>query len=377
MFQFKKAAPGTNEPATTNAQSNSYGKVRTFKDDFASFEKGDLNKDLSGIENLSFPPAPEKTSAGQSPIAPETKLPISENKIIPSNPFQSVPATPPIPSASAALPAFKSSPSQSFFEEKTTQEETVAPKQNEIPLPPKKSGKKFIVFLIILLVLILAGSGFYYYWFFLKKNSSPQASDTSATQNKTTSAVSSDSQNKNLRQLIVDTSQSPTEIKSATAKFAADFMSAAAENDLAEVKILDKNNQPVAKKDFLSGFGLTIPEAVTGKLSEDFSLFVKKEQGAAKLGLVFKTVTSANLALEMTKWEPTMTADLNSLYLVPASSSGTIVFNPTKYKNADIRYFNFSSPADTSLDYSVISSFLIIGTSKDSARSILDYMSEK
>ncbi len=380
MFQLKKKEPGANAPDTANVLPNSYGKVRTFKEDLANFEKGDSDKDISETNNFSFPPAPEKLSSEPSPAIreiPETKPPFPEKKSLPNNPFQSVQATPPISSANSILPAFKSSPSQSFFEEKPVLEETASPKQNEASPPTKKSGKKFVILAIIFLVLIIAGSGFYYYWFFLKKTSSPQASSTTATQNKPAPAASSNSQNKNLRQLVVDTSQSPTEIKSAVQKFSTDFASTAAENDLAEVKILDKNNQPVAKKDFLAGFGLTIPETVTGKLSEDFSLFAKKEQGAVKLGLVFKTVTSANLASEMQNWEPTLLTDLNSLYLVQTSPSATTAFNSAKYKNADIRYFNFSSPVDTSLDYSVISNFLVIGTSKDSVRSILDYMSEK
>ena len=174
MFQLKNTVPGTNEPDTANALPNSYGKVRTFKEDLANFEKGDSGKDIPETENISFQTAPEK-NASKPTLAtrelPEIKSPLPEKKILPNDPFQSVPTTPPVASANAVLPAFKSTPSQSFFEEKKPLEGAVILKQNEVIPSPRKSGKKFVILTIIFLVLIIAGSGFYYYWFFVKNNS--------------------------------------------------------------------------------------------------------------------------------------------------------------------------------------------------------------
>ena len=181
----------------------------------------------------------------------------------------------------------------------------------------------------------------------------------------------------NLRKMIVDTSQGSTAIKNTVATFATEFVATASEGDLIEAKVLDQANQPIGKKDFFAGFGITVPDAVAMKLSEDYSLFVKKEGGAAKLGLVFKTVTSSGLADEMKNWEPTIITDLNSIYFGQALLPATGTFDSAKYKNADIRYSNFSSPAGASLDYSVIANFMVIGTSKDTTRAILDYMSQK
>jgi len=176
--------------------------------------------------------------------------------------------------------------------------------------------------------------------------------------------------------LVVDISQNPTEIKSAIQKFATEFAASASENDLVEVKIVGKDEKPIGKKDFFSGVGVTVPDSVLMKLSEDYSLFARKESGSVRLGFVFKTVTSSGLADEMKNWEPTLETDLAPLYIEQATA-GTGTFSSSQYKNADIRYFNFSSPTDTSLDYSVISNFLVIGSSKDTTRAILDYMSQK
>jgi len=72
---------------------------------------------------------------------------------------------------------------------------------------------------------------------------------------------------------------------------------------------------------------------------------------------------------------------LKSFYLYKLPADTRLTFNSSKYKNADIRYFNFLSPANTSLDYTVLSngesSYFIFSSSKNSIRAILDYMSEK
>jgi hypothetical protein len=181
-----------------------------------------------------------------------------------------------------------------------------------------------------------------------------------------------------LNQLFIDTAQSPTEIKNAVEKYASDFVSSASENDLKEIKILRKDGQTIGKKDFVTGFKLTMPDSVLQKLSEDYSVFLKKEGGVAKIGIVFKTVTSSGLADVMKSWEPTAVADLNPLYLGRKATPASIpTFNSSQYKNADIRYSNVSDSTGDSLDYTVISNFLIIGTSKNTTRAILDYMATK
>jgi hypothetical protein len=373
MFQFNKPAQDKTNPGNSNELPNFQGKVRTFKDDLGNIGKGNPRDDF-------FPDIPAKTDT-------------------PANPFQSVPSPPPLHQEQTIPPLEKNLPSnvpiamdtaapnlssQSFFPEKSAPlvpEKNPAQTKSEAAPAPKQKSKLLLLSLIIVF-LLLAGGGGYYYWFFVRNAASTPTTATaqdSTTPSKTAPDASSsqDTQNSKLRRLIVDTSQNPTETKNAVQKFASDFSGTASEGDLVEIKLLDKDNNPISKKDFISGFALTVPEAVSGKLSEDYSLFLKKEGGKSKLGIVFKTVTSANLSSEMRNWETTIVNNFNSLYLGQTVSAGTSVFGSSQYKSADIRYFNFSSPTDASLDYSVISNFLVIGTSKDTTRAILDYMSEK
>lgn len=379
------------EPDASGDLPNTFGKVRTFKEDLENFGKGVPANDAP--ETIEIPKKPvdkplsENIPARREPPRPAPIEPTVEpsQELAPGNPFQSIPTPPPL-HATSELPAFKSSPSQSFFSERPTLTEQKPVPQNkpEPPALPKKKSKLLPV-LVILLVMAIAGAGFYYYWFslgkklpsissLLSKSKTPPPAENAPS---APSTASTDSQNKNLRQLVVDTSQNPVAIKDAVGKFAFDFGSSNSDGSIAEIKLLGKNNQPIGKKEFASGFGLSIPDAVLMKLSEEYSLFVTKENNSVRLGLVFKTVTLSGLDDEMKNWEPKMPTTLRSLYLVSSTAPAEPPFNSSRYKNADIRYFNFSSPTDTSLDYAVISNFLIIGTSKESERAILDYMSTK
>jgi hypothetical protein len=391
MFQFKNAGLGMNEPNTTSALPNTFGKVRTFKEDLENFEKGISAKpeDETPLPTPAQQPITENRqqaeSTPQRPELPKTKPAIPEPSVEypTNNPFQSIPTPPPvsspnpIASADTQLPPFKSSPSQSFFAEKPASKENPSPEQagNNQTLPQKKSKGGLTLTLVVVLVIAAAGAGAYYYWFKIRSNSSETSAPT-APATPTTSSTPTESQNKNLRNLVVDTALGQSEIKNAIQEFANEFSTSASENDLVEMKIVGKDGQPIGKKDFFAGTGVAVPDPVLMKLSEDYSLFARKESGSVRLGFVFKSVTSSGLTSEMKNWEPTLSTDLVPLY-VGQAPTGTEAFNSSRYKNADIRYFNFSSPADTSLDYSVISNFLVIGSSKDTTRAILDYMSQK
>jgi hypothetical protein len=381
MFQLKNGS-GSAEPSLANKLPNFHGKVRTFKEDSENLEKGISNQSASAEEDFSSPSpiaAEKNISLQQRPLASEeptqSQPTYSKNEAQAENPFQSMPTPAPTSSLEPDLSALK--PSQSFFSEKpTSSENTFAPQTETNPLP-QKSKKMMFVSLSVLLVAIVAAAGFYYYWFFIKKAApaTPAVPEISVPETESNPAVVTPQDN-NLRKIIVDTSQSPTAVKIAVTTFATNFVSSASEGNLVEVKAIDQTNQPIGKNNFFAGLGITVPETVAMKLSEDYSLFVKKEAGTAKLGLVFKTITSASLSEEMKGWEPSMFSDLSPIF-IGQTPTGARSFNSSRYKNADIRYFNFSSPADTSLDYSVIANFLVIGTSKDTTRGILDYMSQK
>jgi len=380
MFQFKNSGLSIKEPDNSSALPNSFGKIRTFKEDLENFKGGGASEENTEVIPSNNTLLREVDRSLEKQNLPQTKpANTSENKIPDNNPFQSVPMPPPLSSPEPIFSNLKTASSQSFFTKNPPAQENIIPESKKgEPATPKKSKGKFIL-PIFVVFFAAAGVGFYYYWFYIKNNpsSNSQISTGQTPPAESMALTSSSSQDNNFQRLIIDTTKGPAEIKNAISKLATEFTASSAENDLIEAKVINKDNQPIGKKDFLSGFGLTIPETVLTKISESYSIFLKKEDGIAKLGVVFKTVTSSGLDEEMKKWESNMVTGLNSLYLEKVPVPAETAFNSSQYKNADIRYFNFSSPLNFSLDYSIISNFLVIGTSKDSMRSILDYMAEK
>ncbi|MDD3487017.1 MAG: hypothetical protein PHF35_01400 [Candidatus Moranbacteria bacterium] len=407
MFQFKNAGPNALTPNIPNQVAPSPpAKIRTFKEDLENFQK---TGKTAGDEEISVPMKESRSTAQENKPAiqekPEEK-PMAETSLFnqakselpPDSPFQSVPAPPPSSAIAGnnELPLSQdNASSQSFFGEKPA----ATPKREDLDNidisgdKPKKSHAGLLLFIF----LVMLGAGACYYWFFIGNNTvslfgytigktislesinpEPESEQAQTPETSSTTTDAPEAQNQNFRNLVVDMGGNESQpIAAAAKRFAADFLASAEDGQLVEIKVSGKDGQAIGKDDFVSGSKITVPDAVFSKLSEDYSLFARKEEDVVRIGLVFKTVTSSGLAEEMKRWEPTIASNLENLYVDRPSIPASTTFSSTQYKSADIRYFNFSSPKDTSLDYSVISNFVIIGTSKDTMRAILDYMSAK
>ena len=380
MFQFNtKFSLSDTNPTNVNlntALPNSHGKVRTLKEDYDDLKNGKMKKEqeLSSedIAVMNLPPA----------VAVPAPAPV----------FRPMAETPKLPEQSAFLPPREnekkeekkeiSNPfgSQSFFNGKSPFEE-----ESQLALPQKKdeaalkgnSRKTLTIALSSLLALAVLGGGFYYYWFFIKK--SPLQNNTPpAVQTKPVLPPNIQSSNKNLRYLNIDASLGKEGNQKAFQALAENFLANAAENDLIEVKVLDENNQPAAPKDLETSLGFSLPDKLSGNITNDYSLFIKKENSKARTGAAFKITDAAGLLDELGQQEKTLSSQLLPFYLKETPTVEVVSFNSSKYKNADIRYFNFSESFDTSLDYSILTDkqngYFIFATSKDSLRSILDFM---
>lgn len=390
MFSLKRPS----EPNPTNvdlgsALPNDYGRIRTLKEDFENLKSGKgedeeepalpASQKLGGPQNtersLSLspvrqpqPPAPPVSppppSSSQPQPKPESKLPPKTNT-----------------GTEKGLPVPFGT--DSYFSEKSPFEniEQAPQAQKFAETPEKKSSSLLIILVSSLLFLAILGGGFYYYWFYVKKPPSSQIQEAAKTQSVTTSQTQTQ-ENKNVRAFLVDPATGSTGFQKAFREMAENFLSGASENELVETRPVGQDNQQIPAKNFISLFPITLPETITQEFSDDdYSLFVKKENGEIRTGLVFKLSSPAGLTEELAQQEKNLPAELNSLHLNQVSPPAEPTFNSAKYKSADIRYYNFPSPPNTSLDYSVIKGkiggYLIFATSKDTLRSILDYMSEK
>jgi hypothetical protein len=278
--------------------------------------------------------------------------------------------------------------SETFYSGKSPFDETQTAETKDSAQPADKPASKSHVALIVsaILVVIIAGGGFSYYWFFTKN---PPASTTTQATSKTTQtktpvttpAVSVDPNNKNLLRLVLDTGSTKESTQATFKKMTADYLSDTSVADLVEIKVFDKNNEPISSKGLAALLGFSYPEKLSTAISDEYSLFMTKEGSQVRLGATIKLADATGLTDYLSLQEATLPENLKAFYLNQLPTGAAASFSSSLYKNADIRYFNFSSPADTSFDYSVLegdqSSYFIFATSKEAMRSILDYMSAK
>lgn len=391
MFQFKRrtsdgeANPTNVDPNT--ALPNSYGKIRTLKEDYENFKSGNLKEEsadpgkIAASPEIIPSPTPDPQPAAPLPQSPqpEIKLPEPEEK------KAERPAPAPHEMKSAGKETLNPFGSQTFFNDKSPFEEEKkdAPSEEKTVTEKPKDGSKktLVVVFSLLLVLAIIGGGFYYYWFFMKKLPPQENVSTPVKPENETPQPEAQPENENLRRLNISAGSPKEENQKILRDFADSFLSSASENDIIEVKILDKEDRAVSPKDLETSLGFALPAGLAENLSDDYSFFVKKENSEARIGAAFKLSATEGLSENLKQQEKILPSNLSPFYLGQTPIGEITGFNSSRYINADIRYFNFSAPPNTSFDYSIITdkqnSYFIFATSKYCIRSVLDYMSEK
>ncbi len=139
-----------------------------------------------------------------------------------------------------------------------------------------------------------------------------------------------------------------------------------------EFVVTDSNNNPIAFHIFATNAGIQLPSALLSDLDEVFSLYYYNDQGNIRLGLAVDLKDKNKLTAEISKEEKTLAKDLNPLFLGNSIDEKQAAFSTGSYKNISIRYVNLDVNETISVDYAVTDKQLIIGTSKNTARVILD-----
>lgn len=388
MFQIKRSPtePNPTNINTNTALPNNYGHVRTLKDDLANLKS---EKKETPAEPLPQPPLPQPAEiklADQPTIAAQPPAP--EQKISLTN-FSPAQKEKPSEAVGSGQKNDMPSPfgSETFFQTQSPFDEKAEAPKKEAGKAPGKSSNKLIIILSSLFVLAILGGGVSYWWFFMRspaKESTPTTPTvpaTTAQNNGTPASTAETAQNQNLKQWTLDLESDKIANKLAIERYAKNLAGSASQGKATEVKLFSKDSQPIAPKIFSGIFDFSFPASVSEKLTNDYSLFVSSENDEPRLGAAFKLTQSGNLAESLKSEEKDLFSNLKSFYLDKLPANPQTAFNSSQYKNADIRYLNFPSPANTSLDYTVLSSkensYFIFSTSKDSLRAILDYMSEK
>lgn len=142
-----------------------------------------------------------------------------------------------------------------------------------------------------------------------------------------------------------------------------------------EFLVVDKNNKPIIFNDFADKFKITLSSEITGSLASDnFSLFLYQDKNIKRIGLVMAIKNKDSLKTALTKNEKRLIKDFNSLFLYEKPDTELISkdFSQSEYNGNFIRYANLNKSLNLSLDYSISGEYLVVATSKDSGRLIVD-----
>lgn len=143
--------------------------------------------------------------------------------------------------------------------------------------------------------------------------------------------------------------------------------------------IKNRDGTKVLKTDDLKKYlKLDFPPDVMGALDKDYNLlaFNYPQKNYLRLGLAFKIRDAGALLEELAKWEPSMFANLEPLFLdsIAPSAAG---FQSNAYNSVNIRYLPLGS-ADAALNYAIDKNnkFLLIATSKEDMYYLIDKISQ-
>lgn len=349
--------------------------IHTMKDDLASLQQGGVlisaDQSVSTTETMKTDPIPAPSNNSiVEPIQPR-ELPKTDN------PFtQKAQDAKPV-----ATPFTNSAP----FD--TSVEKNEKP-LTEIPVLEKKQSTttgvayKVVSSFAVVLVLTIVALGGYYFWMTNneQKESAPQevATETPIIEPavEDVPVVIAPVEKYSLstpNYLVVDlATQDADEIKQTITATATELKSQS-KPGLYEFTLVDKNNNPVAFPIFATASKINFSPALLSSLDKNFSLFVYNDTKEVRLGIAIKILKNASLVSELKKQEKTLSKDLSLLFLDNNMENKVGTFNVTTYNNTTMHYLNDTDTnKNLSIDYAIVSSQLVIGTSKETGRSLVD-----
>lgn len=246
---------------------------------------------------------------------------------------------------------------------------------------------KSVAIIIIVLVILIGGAGAYYFIATKQKTSNitvtepiveptpeptPKPEPEPIVKPVPTPQFSTDKPN----YLALNTSSATTAaatIKDTLNKYSQDVTTAAVTTPI-EFIVVDSKNNPLTFTNFASLAGIALPAGILSDLDKNFSLFMFNDNANTRIGLAIDTKNASALKSLLAKEEPNLAKDLAPILLSSNYTLANTAFGKSSYAGMDIKYQNIVSPEDLSIDYTVNTKQWLIGTTKMTLRSIIDYM---
>ena len=253
------------------------------------------------------------------------------------------------------------------------------------PSPTLHFPRWFIGVGLVVFILTLLGGGWYWKQLFspsvTTQNPDVNPSPISQPPNPVASQPPSVYKTSGLNELSFDTKTVTTgQIQSALTSAGQKIKDSGIQQPIA-FQITDEQHNPVSFFIFTKWFSLGLMPEIIASLDETFTLYLYNDSGTVHVGLDTKSKDVTQTTVLLSKDEPTLaksmaTLFLNDKVLPPANAQ----FGSGSYNGTATRYFNFSIPeppssASFSLDYAVVNQHLIMATSKQTNRAIMDTVS--
>ena len=142
--------------------------------------------------------------------------------------------------------------------------------------------------------------------------------------------------------------------------------------------VVDKTNTPIAFFVFASISNLGLSGDLLNSLGDTFLLYLSIDNTFPRLSLAVDLKDPEGTRKYLSLAERNLPTSLKNLLLSKNYSlPATHFFEDSTYRGMPVRFMNFSSSEPLSIDYTLTREFLVIATSKDTGRAVLDMVLEK
>ncbi len=252
--------------------------------------------------------------------------------------------------------------------------------------PPKKNKSLLLIMIVFVSVFLVGIIIFIGYILTNKKSDTPNVkeptsdvltTDTTATDTKSPDMTTDQTYALDLPNYISFDVESPTAKNEIRDELKTIVKAVAQQDPQKPVSfiITDINNNPVSFHVFALSSGMNVSQEILSSLEENFELYAYNDPAnGVRFGLVIdaKNITSLQEALK--KNELSLTDSLSLFLNEVLIDKKNLLFKDSAYNTHPIRYVNLDPLESYSIDYTIHEQKLILGTTKNTLRAIIDSM---
>lgn len=363
MFTLKSSLANNPEEIGRDFDNIENIPVHTMKKDIEKAKNPQTLPESTTDRPINGPGIPSR-SQGSSPFFSPREQAKTAEKAVPINTFR----FPGVRNIPTPINPARNFPSQGT----ATQRESSW--SGEAPREPKTAWGKIIFIALSLFLFLSIGLGGYYFWV-TQSGSLPQISlpGLFSKEDASTEKIPSFSTSKPNYLNIEIEKTDRDQIKALASKYAKKMADDVITSPV-EFIVSDLNNNPVDFSVFKEKIGLSLTPEIMSELDKNFSLFIYNDSGKPRLGLVITTQEGEKLRKTLLQEEANLPRELQGIFLAEYSLEAKI-FKNSSYNGIGVRYLNITSPEELSIDYTVSGNQFILGTTKTTLRSMIDYLS--